>query len=112
MKKPRIGRHIENLGDVLTILIILAGVVYGIYLSYKGSVAMGIAVIVGGLIGGWLSTLLLRGYGRLVENSDRCAELLLYIADHMPEKAPPVPRTPEPPPAAPADQPPRAGTAD
>ena len=86
MKKERIGKQIETLGNVLLVVMFAGGLICGLLLVTGGRLAEGCGVIIGGLLAAWFTTLLLRGFGRLVENSDRCAELLQYIAEHLPDK--------------------------
>ena len=81
MDKERLGKQIETTGTVLLVLGIVAVLIYGFMTIYKlGDTSRGCLIIGIGLISSWLSTLVIRGFGRLVENSEKSAELMQYIA--------------------------------
>ena len=78
--KDHTGKEIECIGIVMFGVIFAIGLIKGYKLITHDEIILGVLTIVGGLIVGYLSSILLRGFGRLVDNSERSKELLDEIA--------------------------------
>lgn len=88
--KARIGKSIESLGNILMILIFLGGLVAAYFLVTDGQTWLAVAVILGSFALAYISTLFIRGFGRLVDNTDvirEKLELLTWNKDVMAQVA-------------------------
>ena len=63
------GGKIKILANILFILSVVAALFAGFSMLTSGLVWVGLGTIAGGVIGGWVSNLLLYGFGELIENS-------------------------------------------
>ncbi len=71
----RVGEKIKALAQILCWLGIFSSVVVGLVMLTTGEPeeGVGILVILFGSLGAYISSLLLYGYGELIDNSDRAA---------------------------------------
>ncbi len=79
-----IGGKIKNVAEIITTIGCFASVVLGILVMVLGDgngamIFTGLVVMAIGCFGSWLSTLLLYGYGQMIENSDKL--VMLYAAE-------------------------------
>ncbi len=85
-KKDNTGKEIEFVGIVLFALIFAAGIIAGIRFITSGDMPKGIIYIAGGFLTGYISSLFIRGFGRLVNNSERSRELLIELRNEISNK--------------------------
>ena len=68
------GRKIKKFAYILFVLGVLAAIITGCYIMYKSPASGGFVIMVVAIISSYLSSLLLYGFGKLVENSDKLVE--------------------------------------
>lgn len=88
-----VGKKIKGIARAATILGIIAAVIGGIIymiiafeaadyempremMSALGVIVTGLGIVVGGSFAAWAASLLLYGFGQLIDNSDRMVELM------------------------------------
>jgi len=76
-----IGGKIKKISEIVTWIGIIVSVILGIIIMLPGDimVLVGLIVIALGCFSSWVGSLLLYGYGQLIENSDKL--LLLHIGE-------------------------------
>lgn len=74
-----VGSRIRGLAGIIFAIGVLASVIGGLYMLSESPIK-GIAVVVGGLIVSYLSTLGLFAFGVLIENSDIRTDLAIQAA--------------------------------
>jgi hypothetical protein len=87
-----IDRKIKVLAKVIFWVGVIASVAIGIAMIVTGAnmrrggglIMLGSGLLVGGSLCSWISSMLLYGYGTLIENTSNCAKLAKYASDDAP----------------------------
>lgn len=78
-----VGEKIETFAKVIVWLGIIGSIIGGIIFISSENIGMGIAIIIGGPIVSWLSSLILYGFGQLIENSDYLVNAIYNISSNQ-----------------------------
>jgi len=76
-----IGGKIKTLAQVEAWVGIIGSILIGLFLIFinENYITTGFIILIIGPLGAWLSSLILYGYGELIENSSECKEYLINL---------------------------------
>ena len=70
------GRKIKNFAYTFFVLGVIAAIIIGCYIMNNSPNSGGFVIMIATIIGSWFFSLLLYGFGKLIENSDAIVKLI------------------------------------